>query len=268
MSSKNNILIKDLVDYGLSEKEAQVYIALLELEIAPVNEVAKKSGVNRSSTYVVIESLKEKGLVAVSDDTSVQQFVASSPEVLLRTAHESAQKQTELKEKIENIVPELKALHKDTKMRPRVRVFEGKEGVKNVYYDLFSSKATELRTYANPKHIFKLLPDFLDHNNERISKGIKMYAINPLTIGTRMMLKHFPKEAKDEVVTIPKEKFRFSSDMGIYGDKVSFVSTKEKFGVIIESKEFANMIRSSFDLSWAEAKRLNKEKGLPNRLDS
>ena len=210
----------------------------------------------------------EKGLVNISEDKSVQQFVAPSPEVLLRTAHESAKRQTELKEKIENLIPELKALHKETKLKPKVRVFEGKEGVKNAYYDLFATKTKELRTYANPENILKLLPDFMEHNNERIRKGIKMFAINPMTPNAKVMLKHYPKNSVDEVATIPKENFKFSSDLGIFGDKVSFISTKEKFGVIIESQEFARMISSSFDLSWEEAKRLSREKGLPNRLNS
>ena len=104
----NNVLIKDLIDFGLSEKEAEIYIALLELEVATVQEIAKKTGINRSSSYVVLESLKKKGLVGISEDKSIQQFFASSPEVLLRAASESAKKQSSMLERIENIVPELK----------------------------------------------------------------------------------------------------------------------------------------------------------------
>lgn len=39
--STNNLLVKQLIEFGLSEKEARVYLALLELEIAAVSETTK-----------------------------------------------------------------------------------------------------------------------------------------------------------------------------------------------------------------------------------
>ena len=49
-----------LKNFGLSEKEAKIYLALLELEAATVFETAKQSGINRSSAYVVLEALQKK----------------------------------------------------------------------------------------------------------------------------------------------------------------------------------------------------------------
>ncbi len=70
------MLIKDLIEFGLSEKEAKIYIALLELEIATVNEIAKKAGVNRSSTYVTLDGLISKGFVSISDDKNIRHYCA------------------------------------------------------------------------------------------------------------------------------------------------------------------------------------------------
>ena len=63
----NNLIAKQLINFGFSEKEAKIYLALLELEAATVFETAKLSGVNRSSAYVVLEALKKKGFVGISD---------------------------------------------------------------------------------------------------------------------------------------------------------------------------------------------------------
>lgn len=70
-------------------------------------------------------------------------------------------------------------LHAGTQRRPQIRVFEGSNGAREVYWDIFSTKTTELRTYANPINIFKRIPDFVDHDKQRGKRGIKMYAINP-----------------------------------------------------------------------------------------
>lgn len=253
------MLIKELVQFGLTEKEAKVYLALLELEVATVNEIAKATELNRSSMYVILDALEKRGLVTVSGDKDVKQYVAASPELLLRNATELAKKYEDVRKNIELAVPELKALHKETKHKPKVQVFEGKDGLRNAYYDILSTNANTLKVYATPENIIKAVPDFMKQNIERIKKGIKMYAINPATKESVELLKHIPSSSPDEVLLIPKEKFRFSSDLAIYANKVGLASPKEKFAIIIESKEIADMMRESFNLSWEEAKRLDKK---------
>ncbi|MFA5991456.1 MAG: helix-turn-helix domain-containing protein [Candidatus Doudnabacteria bacterium] len=253
-------LLKQLQNFGLSEKEGKIYLALLELEMATVFEVAKQSGINRSSAYVVLETLKKKGLVGISDDKKVRKYIAASPETLLHSAKTAAQKQEDLKDGIESIIPELKALYKGTGTRPIVKVFEGENGAKEVYQDLFATKTKELRTFADLVKIFKRIPDFIEiHDKERGRRGIKMFVINPASKEMVGVLQQIKPTEPAEYILIPEGKCKFSSDMGIYGDKVSFISPKDNFGVIIESKDIADMLRNCFDLAWEEAKRLDKK---------
>jgi sugar-specific transcriptional regulator TrmB len=67
---------------GLSENEAKVYMAMLELGPSVVVEIARKSGINRPTTYVQIESLKKKGLVSTQAKGKKQFFIAESPDKL------------------------------------------------------------------------------------------------------------------------------------------------------------------------------------------
>ena len=53
-----------LKQLGLLEKEAKVYLASLELGEATVLELAKKSALNRTTVYVEIEKLGQRGLVS------------------------------------------------------------------------------------------------------------------------------------------------------------------------------------------------------------
>ena len=64
-----------LIKFGLSEKEASVYIALLELEVAVVQEIASAAGINRSSTYVVLEALQKRGLVNTNAGRGIKKYV-------------------------------------------------------------------------------------------------------------------------------------------------------------------------------------------------
>ncbi len=252
--------LKQLVNFGLSEKEARIYLSLLELEVSTVFEIAKHAEINRSSTYVVLEALIKKGFVSISNEKKVQRYIAVSPDTLLHSARIAAKRQDEVTLGVESIIPELKALHKATKTRPIVKIFEGENAAKEVYFDLFSTNNTkELRTFANPFLIFERVPDFQNQDKERGKRGIKMFAINPASKEVIELYKRVKPSQPAEALMIPEEKFNFSSDIGIYGNKVAFVSSKENFGIIIENKEIAEILKNSFDLAWEEAKRLSKQ---------
>jgi sugar-specific transcriptional regulator TrmB len=120
------MILKDLVDYGLTEREAKTYLALLELEIGSAQEIANKSGVNRSTTYVTLESLKKSGLVSIADSETVRHYVATPPEAILRSAEDMAVNQQNILRKIQTILPDMKALYKGTKKKPWLRFLKVK----------------------------------------------------------------------------------------------------------------------------------------------
>ena len=53
----------ELKKLNFSDKEARVYLALLELGEAPVQHISEKAKVNRATTYVVLEALQKRGVV-------------------------------------------------------------------------------------------------------------------------------------------------------------------------------------------------------------
>ena len=262
------ILIENLIDFGLREKEAKVYVATLELETATANEIAKKSGVNRSSTYVVIESLKKQGLVSMTEGKIVKQYVATPPETLLNLAKKRADKQERIKKMIENLVPSLEALHKDTKHKPKVFMYEGEDRVKAMYFEELSSlkPSTDFyRVYEDLEDTDQYLSGYVAKDSiERKKKKIKLRGINPDTKVGREMVERFNKSMKnlDENVLIPVDIFKFPKepiDFAVYGNKVTFSSLRQSFSVVIEHQEIADTLKNIFDLAWKEAARLGKK---------
>lgn len=254
------MLIKDLVEFGLSEKESSIYLALLKLEVAGVNEIAKSTKINRSTAYVTLESLKEKGLVSISDDKKVRRYVATSPEVLLRTAQNLAEKQETIKKRMEVIVPELRALHKDTKQKPIVRVFEGKQGLISAFEDTLESKEKLMRVSSSVGALLGIMPEYFpEYVKRRVQLGIKMHGIHPNDEFAQKLIEIGPKNF-DKPVLVPKEKYPFPADLAIYDNKIGYMSPeKGGIAIIIESKEISDVMKSIFDLAWEEAKRLNKK---------
>ena len=73
---------KYLIEIGLSEKEAEVYLSLLEGDSYSILVLSKKTKINRTTIYSVIKSLSEKGLVSETTINTKTNYHAESPDRL------------------------------------------------------------------------------------------------------------------------------------------------------------------------------------------
>ncbi len=252
----NSPLYKSLISIGFSEKEALVYLALLELGKRTVSPIARKSGINRTTVYDILESLISKGLVSISGKEPLQEYVAESPDKILKKIQDEIEtKQQELLQ-AQNLVPQLKSLHNITD-RPKVMFYEGMKGVEQVYEDTLASHETIL-AYANVNEMHKALPDYFPkYYKRRTNKGIHIKAIVP---SNEAGVERAGKDAEEarESALVPADKVYFSPEINIYDNKVMIASWKEKLGIIIESKEISAAMKTIYNLAWAEAKRLDR----------
>ena len=67
-------------EVGLTDKEAAVYLALLELGVASVLRIASKAGVKRPTAYITLAALREKGFVEVIPKGTTTLYQAVDPE--------------------------------------------------------------------------------------------------------------------------------------------------------------------------------------------
>ena len=171
-------MLNKLKDIGLSEKEAKVYLGMLELGPATVLEISAKAEINRPTTYLQIESLKKRGLVSTQIKGKKQLFMAESPEqldiLLEREKKILEQKQGELKE----ILPELESLFRTSDSKPVVRFFEGKEGLMKILEEFLKTKNKPILGIAAIEPKYEIFPDILeDYSKRRVSKKINSRVI-------------------------------------------------------------------------------------------
>jgi len=117
----------------------------------------------------------------------------------------------------------------------------------------------QIRAYANVNEMHQALVGYFPKYYERrAGAGISIRAIVPKTeIGIER--KSHDEEEKREIAFVPADKYYFSPEINIYDNKVMIASWREKLGIIIESEEIADAMKKIYELSWAEAKRLDKE---------
>lgn len=247
-------LEQELIHFGLTEKEAAIYVSLLELGTSVVSEVSKKSKINRSTSYVLLESLSKKGLVSISLQQNMRYYTPAPPERLVQLIDERVKHDTQLLGQIRNLLPELKSMFNGIGPKPKVSYFEGAEGIRSVYEDTLTSAETIL-AYASIENMHTALPDYFpDYYRRRARRGIHIRSIHPDTPASRERI-NFDREEARESVLVPADAYNFSPEINIYDNKITFMSLREKFGLIIESAELANAMKKAFELSWSEAKR-------------
>jgi sugar-specific transcriptional regulator TrmB len=254
-----NVLSK----FGLSTKEAKIYIALLELGASPVSDLAKKTDIKRSTAYVLLSSLMNRGLVSVTDSNSVRLYNPAPPERLVHYLEESARKYNQLIGVAKSILPELKSVYTGVGPKPKVQFFEGYEGIETAYEETLNA-TEEIRAYASINDMHAALPHYFpDYYKRRAARNISIRAIFPDTPESRERVKH-NKEEKRTAYLVPKDQYSFSPEINIYDNKIVFMSLVEKFSLVIESKELADALKKSFELAWIAAQQMNKNNGRQN----
>lgn len=257
MKKSNDALHSSLLSLGLSDKESSVYLALLELGRSTVSKISRKADVNRATGYVILDSLVNMGLAHISGKEPKQEYTAESPDNLVRLLREKKTKAEAALATAEALALELKSIQKKED-RPQVKFYEGVEGLKQVYEDTLTSKEA-IRAFATIEDMHAALGNYFPaYYKRRANKGIFIRGIIPRTSLSIERVKHNEEEAR-EAILVPPEEFGFHPEIDIYDNKVMIASWREKLGIIIESKEIAEAMKTVFELSWIGAKHVARK---------
>lgn len=243
-------MINELKGIGLSENEAKVYMAMLELGPSAVTEIAAKAGINRPTAYFQIDLLKKKGLASTRNRGAKQQFIAESPDGL-RTLIQKEAKQLEVKKtELEQLLPELKTMYNLSDDKPVVKFFEGVDGLLKMQEEFLKCKEKKLIGVASLDELFKIFPKHSqEYSDQRIRKKISTRLIYTTSKGK--ILKEKDKAALRESKYVAPSKLPFSADITVFDDKVAIAALKGKIsGTIIQHKEIANSFKALLELAW------------------
>ena len=250
-------MFEKLIQIGLTPKEASVYLALLVMGSGGVSAVAVRAKINRTTAYDVLRHLVEVGLVSESPAEKKKAYLAEPPEKIPGILEERAAKISLQAKAAEYLVSELKLLSGTESDRPRIRFFEGIDGVKAMYEDSLLSQEA-IRSFNSTAALEGFDSAYLHRYYAR--RAIKNIAIRALVDDTplsRDYQKEDPK-LKRQIMTVPKEKMDIKTEVYIYDNKIGVFSLREKFGVLIESSDIAESFKKLYDLAWKHAEGLNQ----------
>src|SRR3989344_1350109 len=242
---------------GLSEKEAKVYVSVLELGASPVLQISQKSGINRPTTYVEIEALIRMGLMSSYIKGKKRYFVAEPPERLGELINLKRAEIRDQQDRLADIMPDLELLFNTANERPIVRFYEGREGIKAINSDIFKRGGKEVLTFYSSDFYEEF---FGEGERAELRKLRERKGITARSLYTRKSGVYDsppPKGISDRF--IPEDRFPFFAGIDIYDNKMAIHSLKGKIvGAIIESNYVADTMRSIFELAWEAAEKYQK----------
>ena len=243
------MLYKQLQDAGLSENEAKIYLAVLELGQTSVSRIARKSGIKRTTVYLSLENLMQKGLVSTIKKEGKAHYYGEDPRNLERIM-------TERKEKISKLIPELLAFSNMIDKKPEIRYFEGEEGIKEVLMDALNFAKTEICMVYSESYIAdfdeKYFSEF--YAPERLKRKIIARTLVPDNEQMHELAKSNEQSLRQMKFLTPNL-LKVNIEIMLYGEnKMSIVSFEEKFALIIESPAIHKSFQSIFETMWLTAK--------------
>jgi sugar-specific transcriptional regulator TrmB len=264
----NDKLIQDIKSLGLPDKAAQIYAAVLELGGAHPSKISEVTKLNRSTTYKILTDLAIKGLVNESYRRNKLFYQAEKPDKLLKYTKRQIELSEDRFERAKKMLPELEGLFAVSPHKPKVRFFEGEQGIIDVYADHITvEKKYEMLGISNVGKLQDVLPKkFLKSyikTKERL--GVTTRGIIPNDPGgqtfTKDVYPHVNKKTIPDIRYVPHDTFPFTSELTIYGDnRLSLVNFSDEgmVGVIIEDKTTHEFMRMIFEMAWVGAKKIGK----------
>lgn len=246
-----------LIDLGLQDCEPDVYLTLLKTPGAqPASVIANRANLNRSTTYKALEKLVKKGIVTKTMKHGILCFMAEDPDKHLEHLLQKKRQNLEsVSQNLLSVLPDIKKMNREDLLIPRMRLYEGIEGVKRVYEDTLVDGNT-IYSMTDIKIVSGDILDFLesDYLPRRVEKQIQAYVITPKNSVSLLYKKKDPKSFR-ETRFLDQNQYPMEVEMNIYGEKTAFFSYKpnEMFGVILESSAIANTMKFIFTTCWTVA---------------
>lgn len=255
----NNIsymLTEELISIGLTNKEADVYLAALQLGYCTVQEIASQAGINRTTTYTHIKNLIARGLINAVEKNGKVYYVAERPDKL-QYIYEQQEKEVQRRRDILNrIMPQLDSIYNIAKDRPEVKYYdyqnqERLQDIRNEIAELRSREMfnifnyTRYKEYISRQHIQNVL-DSIDL--------FKVIYIAPNKV-LDQKIRYFLDNEKFEIKYLPEEKFAFLCEVLIADDKVYLA--REKDSLFIKDQLFSQTLTLLFQALWGIAEEVH-----------
>ena len=258
----NEEILGSIEDLGLSEKEARVYVANLMLGPSTVQKISDQADIKRVTTYVILESLSNLGLVSQSNQGKKTLFTAEDPITLRRLLDRKEQQVQDQKMSLESILPELAALKNLPIDSPSVKFYDTAEGIRSISSSIYEAHRGDSKIVYGISNLDQLHAFFPEikataANPERIKHKMRSKFIYTSTRGP--IYRESDQENDRDSRYVPPGGYPINGDITIIGNHVIILALTgaKPVGITIDSEQIVKGLIAIFELAWQGAEKYN-----------
>jgi sugar-specific transcriptional regulator TrmB len=241
-----------LEEFGLTNRESRVYLALLELGSTTTGPIIKKSGVPNSKIYEILESLQNRGLVSWIVKNKTKYFQASSPKKFLTILKDKERK-------LEEIIPQLEMKQKLGESKKSTEIFEGVKAIRSMLLGLVQETKKGEEWYGFSTGETSINPEIEDFYEWWGARKILAKLHDHLLISAEnkeIFEQSLSKEAKEKLRPYLRySKVSFPGDVAIFRDYVVIFNWgKMPTAILIQNIDLAKQYKNFFLGLWKTSK--------------
>lgn len=241
--------IKDFLEgLDLNAKEAEVYLALLELGSQPASIVAKKVHLPRSTTAFHLEAMAKKGFVEKSFKGKSYIFTPIQPTEIRELLERKKAGLDHRIHELNNLLPEFQNIVSQFLPQSKISYFEGIEGMCKMVHLVLKH---DVPIYFISAHNFH--PEIQNYiRNVYVPRRKKMRSKCQMIIAHHTTSEEYLDDAGDLYDWIgyveKGDDYDIDSTIVIYENKVQFMYCKGEnpLGILIENSYFAKTMQAIF----------------------
>lgn len=260
-------LIEKLEEFGISRREAEVYIALLHKKEFTAPELTKITTITRTKIYEHLQNLVHKGLCNESNKNGQKVYKAVSPKIVLKDIIKNYEVELENKKKSSELLEKELSLMHDIGLNrieslDYIEVLNDQPQIRERWFNIEKNIKKELLVFTKPPYSVSL--------EENIKEGSKV--LKKRKISTRSVYEYdqlSPDEIRDLLRIIEiYQKFgeqariinKLPMKLAVCDETITMLALNDKVSLkpgtttlIIDHPGFAAALKNTFESYWMKA---------------
>ena len=188
--------LKKLEDFGLTEYQARVYLALLEFEVATAGQIPSASKVPRTKIYGIMRQLHEKGLVQIVPETPLKYRAVPFDTYLNQRINEMRERSNELESNIEDLSKEFTLRHKKPEKQGKFEVLYGRRNVRDRLNKIYEQAKSEIISIGTSNSPARIVNTTLWVIEDKKKEGLKIRYAFPVNLSNKEKVEKIAKYAE------------------------------------------------------------------------
>ena len=238
-------ITRQLLDFGLTDKEANIYLALLRNGKARAGEIARKLQLNRMIVYRVLTKLQERELVKATMEKPMKFIPIPLEKALELLIRESETKLSLMRDRYDAVVDSWRSVISEppTSDVLSFKIVQGRKQIYDLLAKMFKSASNWIRLVTTKKDLVRFQYVDLDDALKRAAKrGVKVQIVIQYEDDKLDIVRHYASFASVKVVPISKATRLFIADdkemiITFTTDDSMVLNTKQETCLKIESTE-------------------------------